>query len=133
MESINSAAVGSSTSARQFLRFEGALLFMLSIFVYYHFQGPWWLFALLILSPDIAILGYMISPKIGALLYNTFHSEVGPIVLGVASFAVSAPLLFNLSLIWFCHINFDRMLGIGLKTSDSFEETHLGLSPFAKK
>jgi hypothetical protein len=80
--------------------------------------GHWGLFALLFLAPDIGLLGYLKGEtRAAAAFYNALHSYVGPIAL--------APLDWRISLIWICHIAFDRLLGYGLKYPGSFRHTHL--------
>ncbi len=119
--------------ATGFLRLEATLWLTLSLAAFHFLQGSWILFAFCILIPDLGILGYAINSKVGGISYNLLHSEVGPLILGVVGYFTGQQLLIKLALVWFCHINFDRMLGIGLKTKEKFDETHLGVSPFAKK
>ncbi|MCH9621671.1 MAG: hypothetical protein S4CHLAM20_10960 [Chlamydiia bacterium] len=108
------------------LQLEGAALFLLTLFSY-HTQGfSWWLFAYYFLVPDAALIGYSINNKLGALLYNIFHTKTCPILLYAFAYIQEVPLLTPIAMIWFCHINFDRMLGIGLKEIKGFKFTHLG-------
>ena len=44
---------------------------------------PWWLFALLLLAPDVSMVGYLAGPRVGAALYNAFHSYPLPAALGI--------------------------------------------------
>lgn len=108
------------------LRLENLVFFVASIFVYYFYGYSWSLFAIFFLLPDITLLGYLFSAKIGAILYNITHSYVGAVMF--AMFTVFfAPSLMPFVLIWLAHISFDRVLGFGLKYSDNFKKTHLGL------
>lgn len=116
-----------------FLRLEGLAWFVFSFYLYHYFQGPWWLFAALFFVPDLSLAGYLLNSRIGAIFYNILHAEIGPVVLAGCSILLGAPLVLNLSLIWFCHINFDRMLGIGLKYLNDFKQTHLGVITFGKQ
>ena len=106
---------------RFLLRLEGLAWFSFSLYLFHYFQGSWWIFAVLFFVPDLSLIGYLLGHRIGAIFYNVLHSEVGPVLLASCSFLFAAPTLLNLSLIWFCHINFDRMLGIGLKYFDNFQ------------
>jgi hypothetical protein len=115
------------------LRLEGLFLFFLAIYFYYHFKGPWGLFLSLFFVPDLSIAGYLLTPSKGAVIYNVFHSEIGSILLVGCYLIFSNPILLQLALIWFCHVNFDRMLGIGLKYANDFKHTHLGMLTFGKK
>lgn len=92
-----------------------------------HLTISWWFWIILFLSPDISMLGYLINTKLGAVTYNLFHHKllaIGMLALGHFFsnhwFALSGWLLF-------AHASFDRMMGYGLKYSDSFQHTHLGM------
>lgn len=42
--------------------------------IFYAMSGvSWWLFALLILAPDLSMLGYLAGPRAGAIAYNALH------------------------------------------------------------
>ena len=86
----------------------------------------WWMWPILFLSPDISMLGYLISSRIGAYTYNLFHHKATAadfIMLGY--FSAQPILIFTGVLLW-SHSSFDRLLGYGLKHSTSFHHTHLG-------
>lgn len=108
------------------LRLEGALLFALCTLFYARADASWWLFALLFFSPDLAMLGYLASPRIGALCYNLAHTEALPAALLGYGLLNAQPLLVALALIWLGHIGFDRLVGYGLKYTSAFQDTHLG-------
>ena len=48
------------------LRLESAALAALAIGLYWHGGASWWLFAALILAPDLSFIGYLRGPKVGA-------------------------------------------------------------------
>ena len=110
------------------LRLEGLALGLLCVWVYATFHQSWWLFAALILAPDLSMLGYLGGPRIGAILYNAVHSWVSVIVLFFLIWYVFAGdnLLLSLTFILGAHIGFDRALGFGLKLPSGFKDTHLG-------
>ncbi|MBS0635835.1 MAG: DUF4260 domain-containing protein [Verrucomicrobia bacterium] len=108
------------------LRLEALFLFCVCLYVYSYLDGSWMLFFATFLIPDVSLLGYVVGPKTGASLYNIFHTELWSALLLGASLYFSMPLLLLLAIIWFSHINLDRLLGIGLKYPDSFKHTHLG-------
>jgi hypothetical protein len=56
--------------------------------------------------------------------YNSAHSTIGPLALGLIGTVVPGALPF--ALIWAAHIGFDRALGYGLKYASGFSHTHLG-------
>jgi hypothetical protein len=82
-------------------------------------------FLYLFLLPDIALLGYLANAKAGAILYNSTHSYIGPLLLAFA--ATYEPGTLGFAAIWAAHIAFDRALGYGLKELRGFHYTHLGL------
>ena len=87
--------------------------------------GSWLQFALLILLPDLSMLGFAANIRVGAITYNAVHTYVGPLVLAAYSFASNRSAMESLSLIWMAHIGFDRMIGVGLKYPTRFNDTHL--------
>ena len=109
---------------RILLRLEGLAALALAAAAYAAAGAPWWLFAALLLAPDLAMAGYALGPRAGAAAYNAAHSYVAPALLW-ASGAVLGADLAAFALIWAAHIGMDRALGYGLK-GRSFAETHLG-------
>jgi len=111
---------------RTLLRLEGLTLFAGMTLLYGFWGGPWWVYAVLFLAPDISFLGYLAGPKVGAIAYNAVHSYIVPMALMTAGFGFAPPLLLTVAMIWLAHIGFDRALGYGLKYSAGFGFTHLG-------
>ena len=83
------------------------------------------LFGALLFAPDLTMLGYLAGPKVGAAIYNAFHTYAMPAVLGALGMLFASPLAIVVSLIWFAHIGVDRAVGYGLKYPTSFKDTHL--------
>lgn len=108
------------------LRLENTALGALAIGLYWVSGASWWLFTALILAPDLAFIGYLRGPKIGALFYNAAHSWIGPVVAGAAGWFWQQPLIVSVALVWAAHIGIDRTLGYGLKHQTGFADTHLG-------
>lgn len=108
------------------LRLEGAAVLALAAAAYGHVGAGWGLFAACFLVPDLAFLGYLAGPRVGAAAYNATHSYVGAAFLAAFGVAFAAPLAISLALIWTAHVGFDRMLGYGLKYASAFGHTHLG-------
>jgi hypothetical protein len=106
-------------------RLEGLAALGLAIVAYAALGQSWLVFALLLLAPDLVMLGYLHSPRLGALSYNLGHSYVAPALLARLGLAVG-PLAYGLAAIWVAHIGMDRALGYGLKLGASFDQTHLG-------
>ena len=111
---------------RTLLRLEGLTLFAGMTLLYGLWGGPWWVYAVLFLAPDISFLGYLAGPKAGAIAYNAAHSYIVPMALMTAGFGFAPPLLLTIAMIWLAHIGFDRTLGYGLKYFAGFGFTHLG-------
>ena len=110
---------------RNLLSLEGAAVFLACIWVFFAQGNPWWLFVLLILAPDIAMLGYLLGPRVGSYTYNAVHLYVWPLALLAITLYTGTPLTLQLGLIWAAHIGMDRMLGYGLKYPSAFKDTHL--------
>ena len=108
------------------LRLEGAAVFVAMLFAFRSLGGNWWLFALLALAPDLAMLGYLAGRKTGATAYNLVHTYVAPFVLAALGVVAALPWLLPIAAIWAAHIGADRALGYGLKYPDGFNMTHLG-------
>jgi hypothetical protein len=111
---------------RTLLRAEGLAALLLSVLLYSRAGTGWLLFALLLLLPDLSMVGYLRNERLGARLYNLFHSYSLPLALAGAGVLMERRLLVALALIWTAHIGLDRMLGYGLKSSAGFRFTHLG-------
>lgn len=121
------AATGAVTGAiRNLLRLEGLALLASMVLVYALWGGSWWVFALLLLLPDISLAAYLAGPGTGAIVYNAAHSTLIPAALAALGLALGAPLMVSLAIIWLAHIGMDRAVGYGLKYEAGFAFTHLG-------
>jgi hypothetical protein len=108
------------------LRIEGAVLFAASIAVFAVQGQQWWLYPVLLLTPDIFMLGYARNTKFGSIVYNIGHSYPVAALVTALGFVFNSHLVIALGVIWFGHIGWDRMFGYGLKYATSFKHTHLG-------
>jgi hypothetical protein len=84
------------------MRLEWAAVLTAAVAGYLFLDGSWQLFVLLILAPDLAMLGYL------------------------AGLYAGEPILMQIAAIWTAHIAMDRALGYGLKLPTGFTDTHLG-------
>lgn len=107
------------------LHLEGLAVFILCIYAYSYFDFSWILFFVLLLAPDIAMLAYLLNNKIGAILYNIFHTYLVTVTLIIIGLLASQPTILAISLIWTAHIAMDRIVGFGLKYTTDFKDTHL--------
>ena len=109
---------------RILLHLEGAAVLITALIFYSQNGYSWWLFALLLMAPDLSAIGYLHSQTIGSLCYNAVHTYVLPIALTVLSLLLNWELGLQLALIWLAHIGMDRLVGYGLKYPDGFKITH---------
>jgi Domain of unknown function (DUF4260) len=110
---------------RALLQAEGFAAFAVAVALYAHAGLSWPIFALLILAPDLSMLGYLAGPRFGAALYNLAHTYVLALPLVLIGFLADRPVLTAVGLLLIAHIGFDRALGYGLKYSTGFRNTHL--------
>lgn len=121
------------------LRLEELAQFLACLIVFVIISAPWWVYVLLIIGPDIGMLGYLVSTRVGAFSYNLMHHKLTAIVVGlllpylVHEFAgpdgwledLYVPLAYS-GIILLGHSAMDRIFGYGLKFGDNFHHTHLG-------
>ena len=107
------------------LRCEALGLCIASVAAYGLTDGSWTMFALLILAPDVFMLGYVAGPRVGAVTYNIGHTLLVPLALIGAGAIFGHDTLLHVGLIWAAHIGIDRAVGYGLKYGSRFRETHL--------
>lgn len=107
---------------------EGALVALAGLGIALAVQPgwPWWAWPLILLAPDLAMVGYAMGPRIGAALYNITHLYGLALLLAVLGVVTGQTLLIALGGLWLAHIGIDRALGFGLKSPEGFRLTHLG-------
>ena len=111
---------------RRLLQAEGLGIFLAATLTYGALGQSWWLFAGLLLVPDLFMLGYLRGNRTGAALYNLGHTFVVPLaLLGLGHWTQSSGTI-GVALIWIAHIGMDRAFGYGLKYNHGFKATHLG-------
>ncbi|WP_434751151.1 DUF4260 domain-containing protein [Paenibacillus amylolyticus] len=110
---------------RLWIRLEGLLVLVAATTIYFYNDYSWWLFLLLLLFPDVFIIGYAANNKLGAQIYNVGHTYIVPMVLLAAGYTLKMDFLMLISFIWIAHIGMDRMFGFGLKYGTEFKDTHL--------
>lgn len=124
------AAEGASVRAAlrpvPLLRLEGAAMAVVAIGLYARTDAGWWLFAALLLVPDLGMLGYLAGPRVGAAAYNLTHALLAPLVLAAFGLWAGSVTVVAVALVWVAHIGIDRALGYGLKHQTGFGDTHLG-------
>lgn len=117
---------GHATGAvRTTLQFEGGVIAIAGCVAFAQTGASWWLFAALILVPDLAMVGYLIGARVGAFAYNLAHTYCAPAGLAAFAWGFGMPDVWPLVAGWVVHIGADRALGYGLKYSTGFKATHL--------
>ena len=110
---------------RTLLHVEGLVVAVGSLVVYFDVGYGWLLLVVLILAPDLSMLGYLGGARVGALTYDLVHTYAGPVSLGVVGVLGGYETAVQIALVWLAHIGVDRMLGYGLKYPTGFKDTHL--------
>ena len=108
------------------LRLEWGVVFIAAVAGYALLGGSWTLFLLLILAPDLSMLGYLAGARVGAIAYNSFHVLIWPACLIATGLWAGSATATEIGLIWLAHVAMDRALGYGLKLPTGFKDTHLG-------
>jgi hypothetical protein len=126
MSQPKGGGIGVLTDPIAVQRIEGGVLLVLSLVIYWKLGGPWLWYALLILAPDLFMLGYLGGPRLGAAVYNLGHTWLLPGILAAVGIIGGTSFAVDVALIWVGHIGVDRLLGYGLKLPTGFQDTHLG-------
>jgi hypothetical protein len=108
------------------IKLEELGLFALGIYFFSQLEYQWWWFLVLILAPDVSMIGYVFGNKTGAFCYNLFHHRGVAIALYLIGIYFSNALIQLSGVVLFAHASMDRMLGYGLKYESGFKDTHLG-------
>ena len=111
---------------KNILRIEEAAQFFACIYIFHFTSFAWWWFPVLIFTPDISMIGYLINTQVGAFTYNLGHHKALAILLGFTGLYFMIPALQLVGIILFAHSSMDRIMGYGLKFPDNFKNTHLG-------
>lgn len=108
------------------IKLEETALFVLGIYLFSLLNFEWWWFPVLILVPDLSMIGYLFGNKSGAFLYNIFHHKGIAILLYILGCYLKLEILQLTGIILFSHSAMDRIFGYGLKYEKGFKYTHLG-------
>ena len=74
---------------KNLIQLEEIAMLALSIYGLYLLNVSWWFYLILLIGPDISMLGYLANEKIGAITYNLFHHK------GIAISLFIVGLIFN--------------------------------------
>ena len=111
---------------KELLRIEELALAALAVFLSRFLGFAWWWFAVLFFAPDASMVGYLAGPRVGAFTYNLVHHKAVAVAVYIAGYFASSHAMQLAGLIMLAHSSADRVLGFGLKHTDSFKHTHLG-------
>jgi len=110
---------------KKIIHMEGLIVLVASIYMYSLCDFSWFIFFLLLLAPDVSMLAYLINNRIGAQIYNLFHTYIISILLILIGIFLKLDVLLMIGLIWTAHIGMDRLFGYGLKYQTDFKDTHI--------
>ena len=111
---------------RRWLRAEGIAAFAGGAVAWSALGAEWPWFVVLLLAPDVSMVGYLIGPHAGAIAYNIVHNwATAGVVLGLG-LILSIPGLALAGVLLVAHVGMDRAFGYGLKYPTAFQDTHLG-------
>lgn len=108
------------------LKIEEFFMMVLGIYLFSLLPYSWWWFLVLLLVPDIGMMGYLFGNKVGAFLYNIFHHKGLAIAIYLLGVYLTSTMIQLIGVILFSHSAFDRIMGYGLKYDKGFKYTHLG-------
>ena len=111
---------------RPWLRAEGIATFAAGLAGFLYLGLPWWAFLLLLIAPDVSMVGYLRGPRLGAIVYNLAHDLATGVAVAGVGLAIGSVPLAAAGAILVAHSGMDRMVGYGLKLPSSFRDTHLG-------
>ncbi len=112
---------------KNIIKLEEAAMFGLSIYILVSFDARWWWYLVLVIGPDISMLGYMAGNKAGAACYNLFHHKGVAVAVFVVGLLLPHVLFQVIGIVLFGHSSMDRLFGYGLKKNEGFKYTHLGI------
>ncbi|OLD40971.1 MAG: hypothetical protein AUI83_21390 [Armatimonadetes bacterium 13_1_40CM_3_65_7] len=107
------------------IRIEGLTVFLGALYFYHLLNASWSLLIILLLAPDLSMVGYLKDKETGALTYNLIHNYALVALLIGSGLFTGTTLLTSLGLILTAHIGADRFLGFGLKYATDFKDTHI--------
>ena len=120
------AAFDGGSWIRPWLRLEGIAVLGAGLAGFLALGLPWYLFAVLLLVPDLSAAGYLRGPRVGAIVYNIVHDVFTGAAIAGAGLALGSVPVMAVGAILVAHSGMDRVAGYGLKLPTSFQDTHLG-------
>ena len=112
---------------KNIIKLEEAAMFVICVYGLYFLHAPWWWYILILLGPDISMIGYALGSQVGAGIYNLFHHKGFAVFVFFIGLYTYTPFVEMIGLVLFGHSSMDRMFGYGLKSERGFKYTHLGV------
>ncbi len=117
--------ISSISQPRLFSHLNGLAMLLGAGILYGIQNGDWGAFLLLLLLPDVFMLGYALNQAVGTWVYNIGHSLFVPFMLMVLGHVLGWDAGISLGFIWLAHIGMDWIFGYGYKYADeAFAKTH---------
>jgi hypothetical protein len=111
---------------RVWLRVEGVTVLAAGVGLYLHLGGAPIALVPLLLAVDISMVGYLVGPRPGALIYNLAHNWAAGVAVLALAWWLGSPAIGLVGAILVAHTGMDRAAGYGLKYPTAFADTHLG-------
>ncbi len=110
---------------KKLLKFEGLFIFLSALYLYNFLHFNWFLFIILLLIPDISMIGYLKDKRLGAITYNLIHNFALGILIFFAGLLLKNDIFLALGIILIAHVGMDRFMGFGLKYKTDFKDIHM--------
>ena len=111
---------------RVWLRVEGVTVLAAGVGLYLHLGGAPIALVPLLLAVDISMVGYLVGPRPGALIYNLAHNWAAGVAVLALAWWLGSPAIGLVGASLVAHTGMDRAAGYGLKYPTAFADTHLG-------
>lgn len=112
------------------IQIEELICFLGCMYLFSRLNLKWWWFPALLLLPDLVMIGYLVSPTVGAVIYNVVHFKGTAVIIGVYGLSKENRTLMLIGIILLAHSTMDRAIGTGLKYFDGFWHTSLSNGKF---
>ena len=112
---------------KNIIKLEEAAMFGICVFALYLLHAEWYWYLLILIGPDISMIGYFLGSHVGAGIYNIFHHKGFAIFIFFIGLYTDTPIWEIVGVVLFGHSSLDRMFGYGLKLNRGFKYTHLGV------
>ena len=108
------------------LRVEGVAVLAAGAGLYLHLGGAPIALVPLLLAVDISMVGYVVGPRPGAVVYNLAHNWAAGVTVLALAWWLESPAIGLVGATLVAHTGMDRAAGYGLKYATAFADTHLG-------